>query len=220
MKRRTGTRSSRTWSAADGVGCLSVGGLLLPAVFEDRVRIPGALLGWGEMKTRDKCFECGQSAMHRHHVVPRSLGGRNTVWLCESCHGLVHGADLRTSALTSKAMKRIAARGGRVGRYPHFGYRLTRTGKMAADESEQAVIREIVQMTQLGKSPAEICRIMNSSGSRCRYRTWRVAMVEKILNRQSQRNASAFRRRHLKMRQMTIFDRDEDTTINNSTKGR
>ena len=172
------------------------------------------------MKKRDKCFECGQSAMHKHHVVPRSLGGRNTVWLCEQCHGVVHGADLRTSALTSKAMKRIAARGGRVGRYPHFGYRLTRTGKMATDESEQAVICEILQMTQLGKSPAEICRIMNSSGSRCRYRTWRAAMVEKILNRQSQKNASAFRQGILRMRQMTMFDRDENTTINNTTKGR
>jgi hypothetical protein len=91
---------------------------------------------------------------------------------------------------------------------------------MAADESEQAVIREILQMTQLGKSPAEICRIMNSSGSRCRYRTWRAAVVEKILNRQGQKNASAVRQGRLRVGHMTMFDSDENTTINNTTKGR
>lgn len=89
---------------------------------------------------------------------------------------------------------------------------------MATDESEQAVIREILQMTQLGKTPAEICRIMNLSGKRCRYRTWRVAMVEKILSRQSQKHANAVRRRHLRMRQMTMFEYDENTTVNNRTK--
>ena len=177
-------------------------------------------VGWQGMKKRGKCFECGRSAMHKHHVVPRSLGGRNTVWLCEACHGLVHGANLRTSTLTAKAMKQIAARGGRVGRYPQFGYRLTKTGEMVASESEQAVIREILQMTQLGKSPAEICGIMTASKRTFRSVTWRTAMVKKILSRESQKNVVDRKQIHLIMRQMTMFDRDENTTINNSTKGR
>lgn len=33
-----------------------------------------------------KCFECNNSIVELHHVVPKSLGGKKTVPLCESCH--------------------------------------------------------------------------------------------------------------------------------------
>jgi hypothetical protein len=36
------------------------------------------------------CFECGFPAEHNHHVVPKSMGGKNTVPLCQSCHNLIH----------------------------------------------------------------------------------------------------------------------------------
>lgn len=36
------------------------------------------------------CFECGKPAEHRHHVVPRSLGGTKTIPLCTPCHRKVH----------------------------------------------------------------------------------------------------------------------------------
>ncbi len=39
----------------------------------------------------DICFDCGAPAVERHHVVPRSLGGKNTVPLCVECHSKVHG---------------------------------------------------------------------------------------------------------------------------------
>ena len=41
--------------------------------------------------SKDVCFECGSDyAIHFHHVVPKSKGGKNAIPLCEKCHGLVH----------------------------------------------------------------------------------------------------------------------------------
>tara|TARA_R110000772_G_scaffold17946_3_gene50035 strand:+ start:173920 stop:174303 length:384 start_codon:yes stop_codon:yes gene_type:complete len=43
----------------------------------------------------DECFECGHNIhIHMHHVVPRILGGKKTLPLCEKCHGLVHNINL------------------------------------------------------------------------------------------------------------------------------
>lgn len=39
----------------------------------------------------EPCFECGQPADVRHHVVPLSLGGSKTVPLCIGCHKKAHG---------------------------------------------------------------------------------------------------------------------------------
>lgn len=43
---------------------------------------------------KDICFECSATEnITYHHVIPYSKGGRNTIPLCERCHGLVHGKD-------------------------------------------------------------------------------------------------------------------------------
>ena len=44
----------------------------------------------------DKCFECGDAAQANHHVVPKVLGGTQTIPLCLKCHGKVHNKDLVT----------------------------------------------------------------------------------------------------------------------------
>lgn len=40
------------------------------------------------------CFECGKTAEHNHHVVPKVLGGTKTIPLCTNCHGLVHDKNM------------------------------------------------------------------------------------------------------------------------------
>lgn len=62
-----------------------------------------------------KCFECGGPAAHLHHVIPRSKGGKNTVPLCQECHGLVHfrvddaGSLLRHAYLSAQvALQKVA----------------------------------------------------------------------------------------------------------------
>jgi len=61
------------------------------------------------------CFECGGTAAHDHHVVPRSLGGTKTVPLCEGCHGKVHGTNMKTSALSRLGLARAKAAGVKLG---------------------------------------------------------------------------------------------------------
>jgi len=69
-----------------------------------------------DFKPEAVCFECGGQAIERHHVVPRSMGGINTVWLCSRCHGLVHGIDrLNISTLVKSALSAKKARGEQLG---------------------------------------------------------------------------------------------------------
>ena len=54
------------------------------------------------------CFECSAPATLRHHVVPHSLGGKNTVPLCDACHKKVHSPE---SVLSLSRLARRSPRG-------------------------------------------------------------------------------------------------------------
>lgn len=41
------------------------------------------------------CLECGAQATESHHIVPKSLGGTQTVPLCGKCHARVHGMNAK-----------------------------------------------------------------------------------------------------------------------------
>jgi len=52
-----------------------------------------AVYAWGEnrMVFKDICFECGsKESIHYHHIIPEVMGGKQTIPLCEECHGKVH----------------------------------------------------------------------------------------------------------------------------------
>ena len=74
------------------------------------------------------CFECGcDGEIHNHHVVPKILGGKNTVPLCPSCHGKVHGVDfLNHKKLTKEGLVNAKNRGVKLGSPNN----LTRDAKM------------------------------------------------------------------------------------------
>jgi 5-methylcytosine-specific restriction endonuclease McrA len=57
------------------------------------------------------CFECGQQAEHRHHIIPLSRGGTKTVPLCVACHSQVHDHSLSTSQLVKEGIARSRASG-------------------------------------------------------------------------------------------------------------
>ena len=70
------------------------------------------------MGNPDKCANCGEQAAHKHHVVPKSLGGTdqlsNLVDLCESCHGKVHSRNFTNHM----ALQRVGIeRAKRLGKY-------------------------------------------------------------------------------------------------------
>ena len=76
-------------------------------------------------KTNADCFECGDTAVSLHHVVPRSKGGTRTVPLCGMCHAKAHHRDgnMNTATLTKSALHAKRMRGERAGKIP-YGYRL------------------------------------------------------------------------------------------------
>lgn len=53
---------------------------------------------------KHSCFECGSKKnLHKHHVIPRVLGGKNTLSLCGKCHSKVH--NLKSLADTSQLIR-------------------------------------------------------------------------------------------------------------------
>ena len=49
------------------------------------------------------CINCGKEATQLHHVVPEVLGGNNInncVWLCDECHGKIHGIKFENQQLS------------------------------------------------------------------------------------------------------------------------
>ena len=70
------------------------------------------------------CFECGDLAIHNHHVVPRSLGGKKTIPLCANCHSKAHNNLKLFTAdhaiLIKQGLERAKANGITLGR-PNTG---------------------------------------------------------------------------------------------------
>ena len=65
------------------------------------------------------CMECGVMTALLHHVVPVSMGGKQTVPLCQRCHSLAHGvlSEIQySSALIRIGIANARAKGTRIGR--------------------------------------------------------------------------------------------------------
>jgi len=63
-----------------------------------------------------ECCNCGAPAEHRHHIVPRSMGGSdkpsNLAPVCASCHGLIHDSRMvRLSRLAKEGQQRAKTKG-------------------------------------------------------------------------------------------------------------
>ena len=98
----------------------------------------------------DKCFECNAPAECNHHVVPKSLGGTQTIPLCLICHGKIHERDfVKAKRLQKQGFARAKAAGKHCGRFP---------------STTQCQDSEIIQEYQKGnKSYAEIGKKFNIS---------------------------------------------------------
>ena len=66
----------------------------------------------------DSCFECDSiNDLHKHHVVPRSLGGKKTIKICSVCHGKIHNLDFTNHGnLIRIALKKKKRNGELLGR--------------------------------------------------------------------------------------------------------
>jgi|HubBroStandDraft_6_1064221.scaffolds.fasta_scaffold767035_2 hypothetical protein len=110
------------------------------------------------------CFECGQIAQHEHHVIPRSLGGTRTVWLCERHHGMVHGlAFTNHGVLTRLGQARRRAEGYAAGPIP-YGWKAAPDGKLEIDYHEVAVARQCRHLRERGLSLRAIAATLAERG--------------------------------------------------------
>jgi uncharacterized Zn finger protein len=98
------------------------------------------------MRAEVVCFECGAAAQHEHHVIPRAHGGKNTVPLCEQCHGRVHNQTCTTSALTKAAMAAKREKRERTSLHAPYGFAVAADGKtLLPDAAEQTLLAAILE---------------------------------------------------------------------------
>jgi hypothetical protein len=116
----------------------------------------------------NKCFECNAvNDLHSHHVVPQSLGGTATVFLCEICHGLIHNIDLRNHGNLIKAGLARAAAEGHKGGAPQGN--TNRAGKRKS--YDKRIVEKIHSMKVGGMSERQIANILDLPRSTLRYIT-------------------------------------------------
>ena len=105
-------------------------------------------------KTNADCFECGDTAVCLHHVVPRSKGGTRTVPLCGMCHAKAHHRDgnMDTATLTKSALYAKRMRGESVGGIP-YGWKLAdaTTSTARSKSGNPVALKEIPAQTAIVK---------------------------------------------------------------------
>lgn len=128
------------------------------------------------MKKR-KCFDCDEIATHKHHVVPKSKGGRATVPLCATCHAKAHDRDALRLAEAAWVKRK---RAGKVYGGIPYGKRRGKNDKLVVDKRESQILRIIKRMRKLGCYGREIADELNRRGYRNRAgRLWSGDSVQK-----------------------------------------
>jgi hypothetical protein len=108
----------------------------------------------------DKCFECDSTLnINNHHVVPRVLGGKRTIPLCEICHGKVHDTTFNT-------MKRITL--AKIGRQKAIENGVIMGRPEKSNESKETFMnksqaKEIKELLEKGFSVRKIAKTVNCS---------------------------------------------------------
>ena len=132
------------------------------------------------------CFDCDAPAECEHHVVPRSMGGRRTVPLCEACHHKAHGRDGRGAwgkDLTRAALAAKKARGELTGKAPIGMMRGADGRTLAVDPGEAEAVAEIHRLRAEGVSIRRIAEELNARGVEARGGRWHATTVARVLAR-------------------------------------
>lgn len=111
----------------------------------------------------NQCFECEAEATHRHHVIPRVLGGKNTVPLCDDCHSLIHDRSfLHHRKLVKKGLDNRRKKGLTTGPAP-FGYKIE-GDVYVEDPAMFPALAHIHELRAQGLSLRKIAATLNESG--------------------------------------------------------
>ncbi len=108
---------------------------------------------------KEKCFECGKdnTIIHYHHIIPEIRGGKNTIPLCSTCHGLVHDRNFdHHRELQRLGIERAKLQGKYKGRKP--GSKETVNEYLNKERT-----LEIKNLLDNGYGVREICRTLKCS---------------------------------------------------------
>ena len=123
------------------------------------------------MRKKIPCFECGESSIQDHHVVPKHLGGTKKVPLCPDCHSKAH-QNLGPKKAAEGIRRRIA-KGLPFGSVP-YGYRIDKDKRIEVEE-EQKVITLVGELAERRFSIKEIAvelsdrKILSRKGRKFSY---------------------------------------------------
>jgi hypothetical protein len=131
------------------------------------------------------CQGCKQEVknFHRHHIVPKSLGGVdedcNIAILCEPCHGKVHNRRfVDHSHLTKAGLERAKAKGIKLGGNRPNNQARHKAVKAMADQNALRVSKLIKDYRRAGKSYRYIAGQLNElSVATARAGKWHASTV-------------------------------------------
>lgn len=140
------------------------------------------------MTNINSCFECNSTKeLVNHHVVPRILGGKRTIFLCPSCHGKVHNLKRTShSSLTKRVLTKMRKRGLRISCRIPYGFDLAPDKKhLIKNKTEQQGITVMLSLRQDGLSFPQIARELDKRGIRTKVgNCWCQGTVNGIIKRQ------------------------------------
>ena len=115
----------------------------------------------------DKCFECNNPAQVNHHVVPKVLGGTQTIPLCNECHSKVHGKDfIQLAKLKENKLKEIAQHGQPpVAALPPGYKRIGKKGRKETviDEENKWVPIKLFDLCLNGQTTRQMAKYFNTT---------------------------------------------------------
>lgn len=114
----------------------------------------------------NKCANCLSDALHKHHVVPKVLGGvdlgTNLVWLCEACHGKVHNRSFVDHVkLTREGLQRAKQQGKKLGGLRPGTSQRNEGAKKAAIKNAKNVESFIIPLRESGATLRKIAELLN-----------------------------------------------------------
>jgi predicted HNH restriction endonuclease len=144
------------------------------------------------MKNIHNCFECqSPNNIVHHHVVPQSLGGKNTIPLCQPCHDKVHSLKPRNISLSS-----LIKNGMQKWKQQHpdrtFGSpninEVSKIGRVANRQKcldfYKNIKPTIVQYYNQGHTLKQIAHTLNQQNIKTRYsKPWSEVTVWRIINK-------------------------------------
>ena len=137
-----------------------------------------------------KCFECNNTNnIVHHHVVPQSLGGLNTIPLCQLCHDKVHHINkprnISLSNLTKLGLQKAKQRGVILGG-PNLKEARKNSAKVRncnAKDFKMRIRPIALRMVADGCSADEVATKLNQLGIKTiRNQLWKSTNISYLLN--------------------------------------